>query len=76
VTGARRERDADASGQASRDLVRIRAAVVLGALAVAVGIALAGSVDKRQGGALVVGAWLLLGWAIHRYGRLSEASGR
>jgi hypothetical protein len=59
-----------------RDLARVRAAVVLGAASVAGGIALAASVDKRAGGALVVGAWLLLAWAIHRYGRLSSSRRR
>jgi len=63
----------DAAAASERDLARVRGALVLGAAAVAGGIALAGSVDRRAGGALVVAAWLLLAWAIHRYGRLSSA---
>jgi hypothetical protein len=51
---------------------RARSLVLFGALVVAGGVAVAGTVSQTAGGVLVVGGWLLLVWAIHRFGRARD----
>jgi len=58
-----------ASRPAAPPDARSRAGLVVGAVTVAVGLALLGAVHPDVGGPVTLAGWLLLGGAIHRYGR-------
>jgi hypothetical protein len=65
--GARDDQVKDADPDRAFD--RAKQPMVIAAVAVAVGLAIAGSVERTTGGALVLGAWVLGIGALHRLGR-------
>jgi hypothetical protein len=65
--GARDDQVKDADPEGAFD--RAKLPMVIAAVGVAVGLAIAGSVERTTGGALVLGAWVLGIGALHRLGR-------
>jgi hypothetical protein len=52
---------------------RARRMLVASAGVMALGLAIAGSIDRTAGGAIVVGAWVLAIASLHRLGRAGSA---
>jgi hypothetical protein len=65
--GARDDQVKHADHDAAFD--RAKMPMVISAVGVAVGLAIAGSVERTTGGAVVLGAWVLGIGALHRLGR-------
>ena len=55
---------------------RAKLPMVLAAVGVAGGLAIAGSIDRTAGGAIVLGAWVIGIVALHRLGRAGSARTR
>jgi hypothetical protein len=55
---------------------RAKLPMVVAAVGITVGLAIAGSVEKTAGGAIVLGAWVLGLAALHRLGRAGSARRR
>ncbi len=53
---------------------RAKLPMILAAVGVAGGLAIAGSVDQKAGGAIVLAAWVLGIASLHRLGRAGSAS--
>lgn len=53
---------------------RAKLPMILAAVGVAGGLAIAGSVDQRSGGAIVLAAWVLGIASLHRLGRAGSMS--
>ena len=66
--------DDDLEGDGDATFERAKRPMVLAAVAVAVGLAIAGSVERTAGGAIVLGAWVVAIFALHRLGRAGSAS--
>jgi len=56
-------------GSADEPYERAKLPMILAAVGVAGGLAIAGSVERTAGGAIVLGAWVLGIAALHRLGR-------
>ncbi len=54
----------------TRDEKRARLLILLGAIGVAIGVALSGSVGRGTGGVILIAGWLALVVGVHRFGRL------
>lgn len=59
-----------ASTVASEPERRARTLFVGAVLAIAVGLAAAGSIDRTLGGVVTLGGWLVSVYALHRLGRV------
>ena len=53
---------------------RAKLPMVLAAVGVAAGLAIAGSIERTAGGAIVLGAWVLGIAALHRLGRAGSVN--
>jgi hypothetical protein len=71
---ARDEHVEEADSDATFD--RAKLPLIIAAVGVTGGLAIAGSVERTAGGALVLGAWVLGVVALHRLGRASSSSSR
>lgn len=65
-------KDADADSEAAFE--RAKLPMILAAVGVAGGLAIAGSVERTAGGAIVLGAWVVGIVALHRLGRAGSRS--
>jgi len=54
------------------NLTRSRRALALGAATMISGLFVAGTLSREVGGAIVLGSWLVLLWAIHTFGRAAS----
>lgn len=54
------------------NLARSRRALALGAATMIGGLFVAGTLSRDVGGAIVLGSWIVLLWAIHTFGRAAS----
>ncbi len=54
------------------DYAKARRAYAVAIMATALGVALAGTIDRSFGGAVVLAGWTACVWSLHRLGRAGE----